>query len=553
MTSEYILNVGKEYEPQPDDDIFKSIFSQYEKVIIESLITSFGMDFLIKDSYGGDVDTIHNVREIGKDLEMTYKNNRNHSDYINRGEYDSTAYHRDSRYIEINKKTSDSKRNGTLVDSYTGKTVARNADIDLDHAIAAKEIHDDPGRVLSGLEGKDLANCEINLKPTDRSINRSMKDKDMEDYLQTLAERKPQRQARIRELNSQALLTDKERKELNKLEKLESIDPDKMRSENKTARKNYEAKIAGEYYTSSKFAKDTALAAGKVGALMGLRQALGFLFANIWFSVKEELERKNLKLSTDLDLGVLFNAVANGVKNGIEKTRSMETVTKIIEGSVAGALASLTTTLCNIFFTTAKNVVKIIRQSYASIVEALKVLFINPDNYLLGDRIIAVAKILATGASVVVGSMVSIAVENTPVGAIPVIGDIVQTFCGTLVTGIMSCMLLIFLDRSELSKKLVSFFNKVHTIDRDVLYYKQQAEYFERYAAKLMNIDIYKFKQETGAYNDAAKKLITISDEKQMNDVLKSIFKQLNIKTSWDKYDSFDDFMNDKNSVMVFE
>ena len=55
-------------------DIFDNIFEQYEKVIVNSLITSFGLDAFINDLHGGDVDTIHNVREIDKDPEMHYKN-----------------------------------------------------------------------------------------------------------------------------------------------------------------------------------------------------------------------------------------------------------------------------------------------------------------------------------------------------------------------------------------------------------------------------------------------------------------------------------------------
>lgn len=549
----YVIDVGKDFDPQPDENIFTSIFSQYERVIIESLITSFGMDFLVQDRYGGDVDTIHNVREIGRDPLMKYKNDDNGANYANRGEYDSKEYHQDSRYIDINRKASEEKKDGILIDAYTGEKVARNADIDLDHVIAAKEIHDDRGRILAGLDGKELANCRDNLKPTDRSINRSMKDKNIEDYINTWEERKPQRVARENELKSKGILTDKERKELNKLEKLDSIDPARMRDENAKSRKAYEAKIAGAYYTSPQFARDTASAAGKIGVQMGLRQAFGFLFANIWFSVKEEFERNNIHFSSELDMGVFFNAIANGVKRGIEKTRSMKTVAKLIEGSAAGILSSLSTTLCNIFFSTAKNAVRIIRQSYASIVEALKVLFINPDNYLFGDRIMAVTKILAMGASVVVGSMVSAAIESTPIGAIPVVGDIVQTFCGTLVTGIMSCTLLMFIDRSSLSRKLVSFLNKVHTIDKDVQYYKRQAEYFERYASELMNIDIDRFKREVEAYSDAAQKILHASDDKELNTALRSIYKQLDIKTVWDGYNSFDDFMKDKNSKMVFE
>ena len=138
---------------------------------------------------------------------------------------------------------------------------------------------------------------------------------------------------------------------------------------------------------------------------------------------------------------------------------SVEGLRKFIDGGIAGVLSSITTTICNIFFTTAKNVVKIIRQSYASIVQAAEVLLINPDGYLFGDRMLAVTKIIATGASIVVGSMVSIALEGTALGQIP--GDIVQTFLGSLVTGIMSCTLLLFLDRRKTVQNLVGFLNSL--------------------------------------------------------------------------------------------
>jgi len=65
----------------------------------------------------------------------------------------------------------------------------------------------------------------------------------------------------------------------------------------------------------------------------------------------------------------------------------------------------------------------------------------------------AVVKILSIGASVVVGVLVNEAISKTPIGAIPIAGDIIQTFCGTLVTGIMSCTLLYFLDRNEKIKQ----------------------------------------------------------------------------------------------------
>ncbi len=172
-----------ELNDAPIEDAYESIFDQYEKVVIQALATSFGLDFLVQDRYGGDVDTVHNVRKIGKDPNMEYKNKQNADDYANRGDYDSSAYHKDKRYVKINARETAKKEEGKLKDSYTGEKVARNAKMDLDHAISAKEIHDDPGRVLAEIDGEELANCEENLNPTDRSINRSMGKDDMEAYL----------------------------------------------------------------------------------------------------------------------------------------------------------------------------------------------------------------------------------------------------------------------------------------------------------------------------------------------------------------------------------
>ena len=80
-------------EDTPIEDSYDTIFSQYEKVVVQALVSSFGLDFLIQDQHGGDVDTIHNVREIGKDPEMKYKNQQNAKDYANRGKYDGAEYH----------------------------------------------------------------------------------------------------------------------------------------------------------------------------------------------------------------------------------------------------------------------------------------------------------------------------------------------------------------------------------------------------------------------------------------------------------------------------
>lgn len=553
MNTCFATIAGSGFSPNPDDDIMDSLFHQYERVIVESLITTFGLDFLIKDQHGGDVDTINNVRKLDDgpdhDPKMTYKNKANESAYENRGAYNKSKYDSDPRFKAINKEVHQQKKSGTLKDSYTGKTVPRNADIDLDHVISTKEIHEDRGRTLSGLSGLDLANCEENLKPTDRSINRSMKEKTIDDYCKWLDKTEPQRAAELTRLRNKSELTDAEKKLLHKYEQQALIDQDQMKFHDKTARKAYEAKLAAAYYTSSKFAADTAKAAGKVGIQMGIRQALGLVFTEIWFSVKAEFNN----VSAPFQMGDFLSAIGNGIKRGFNnaKEKYKELLNKFKEGAISGILSNLTTTLCNIFFTTAKNVVKIIRQSYASLVQAAKILFLNPDNLPFGERMRATSKIIATGASVVVGTIVSEAIADTGIKTIPIICDIVPAFCGTLITGILTCTLLYYLDRSEDMNRLVSVLNTLPTISTEVDFYKHQAVYFENYAAELMKIDLAKFKEEITMYSTVAKDLETVEDEITLNLILKKALKTLGIEVPWG--DSFDDFMNDKSKVLIFE
>lgn len=519
MSSCYASAASKNFCPDPQEDIMGSIFKQYESVIIESLITSFGLDFLVRDRYGGDVDTIHNVRQVGRDPQMAYKNKANQEAYDSRGAYDSHEYHSDKYYIAKNRQVSQLKKDGGLKDAYTGAQVARNEKSDLDHVISAKSIHDDPGRVLAGLKGTDLANSDENLKNTNPHTNRTKKALSMEEFLKRYGDEYTEEQKA------------------------------NMLSQDRAARKAYEARIAKAYYTSPEFAKDMTKAAGNVGLKMGLRQALGFVFAEIWFSVKEEFH----KLSAPLQLDALFESIGSGIKRGFENAKAKygQLLSKFKEGAVAGVLSSLTTTLCNIFFSTAKHIVKIIRQAYVSLVQAAKVLFINPDNLPFGERMRAVVKILSVGASVVAGGLVSELISKTPVGAIPVVGEIVQTFCGTLVTGILSCTLLNFFDKSQLMNRLVQALDHLHTSSTELNYFCRQAEYFEHFAAELMQIDIEKFAEESRMYNSLASDIDRAKDESQLNAMLKNALSVIGVKLPWEG--DFNSFMEDKDSILVFE
>ncbi|MGG5510436.1 hypothetical protein QK342_15295 [Myroides odoratimimus] len=528
MESNFIKDIDNGCAPLKQENVYDSIFVEYERVVIQSLITSFGLDFLVSDQYGGDVDTINNVRQIDKDRKLKYKSSKNEDTYNNKEVYDGAGYHNSGNFRskKHNAREKWQETGVNIKDEYTGgsigfhghtKAITPDKKAELDHIISAKEIHEDRGRVLSGLSGKELADAEENFAWTNKSLNASMQDKTIEQYIALHPELDEETKTRMLEKDRQA-------------------------------RKNYNAKINVSYYTSSAFFKESAKAATKVGVSMGLRQALGLIFSEIWFAVREQI-KTGKQNGEDL-----FNSIAEGIKNGYNNARSKykEIWQKFIEGAIAGVLSSLTTTLCNIFFTTAKSLVRIIRNCWASLVEATKILLFNPDCLPFGERFRAASKIIATGASIVVGSVVGDMIASSGAGAIPVLGEVVQVFSMTLVTGIMSCSLLYLLDNNSTINKLVEALNSIPTIDDFVIYSKMQAELLEEYCVKLMDIDLAQFKKETELYNNAVVTLQQVDNQQDFKIVLQEIYKKANFKSPFGDHTSIDSFMKDKNNTLTF-
>lgn len=546
------------------EESYESIFTQYENVVIQALVTSFGLDFLVKDRHGGDVDTINNVRKIGEDPNMEYKSKKNASNYDNRGKYDQKSYHSDYRDGEKTNfaKIKHEKRqnyfengNKAFKDEYTGENnlnflgKSKNAPADknaeLDHVIEAKSIHDDPGRVLAGLDGKLLADNPENFAWTNKSLNASMgswANQQMQQWKRQCEEAK----------KTGSTIPPKPRVDMEAYidshPELDEKTKKNMLDRYKKAKKAYDTKVNRVYYTSKEFWKNTGIAAGKLGLTMGLRQALGLVFTEIWFTVKDAI------VQSRKDGKALFDAIAKAVKQGLKnaKTKFREIWEKFIEGAVAGVLSSLVTTLANIFFTTAKNIIKIIRETFASLSQAAKILFVNPDCYPLGDRFVAAAKVLATGASVIAGSMVQELLDKTPIASIPIIKDVVPTFINVLVTGIMSCSFLYILDHNKCIKKAIDKLNKLPDVANFYVALNKQGELLDRYLSEFMKIDFELLEKQEKSFSIAAENLSVCKTVEDTNKCLCSIYKQLNMKLPWNGYNNFDSFMNDKKSTLVF-
>lgn len=556
-------------------DSFTTLMQSYEEVIMKSLITSFGLDFmLVKDRHGGDVDTIHNVREIQKEKDLPdnkkkfsgYANKQNQADYENIVPYNTKddkgrkivadRYHQHENYKKRNKEASEQRKNGNLKDSYSGEKIARNGKVDLDHTISAKEIHEDPGRVLAGIEGDHLANKDSNLNHTNSSINRAKQAKTVDKFLNDLKNTENERQLQIQKLKSKKNLTDKEQGKLKKLEKLSSIDQEKIKKADKKARDAYEKELANTYYTSDKFIKNTLEEGYKKGFQMGLRQALGTILAATLMCVREEMPKLIAKMKIEFDLSAFFQGLINIMKVAFKRVKEAykEIIQSFSGGLLSGILSSITSTLINIFTTTSKNVGKIVRESWSSIVEALKILIFNPQNLPFGEVIKSVMIIVSTAAAVILGTIVSEAMSKIPALNIPIIGDILPQFVGALVTGLVSVSLIYFLENSKISKKIVAYMNKFKTkLDYKIEYFQEIYRKIQIYAAELAEIDLEEFKARTSMVVEIGEKFSRNMSTEQLNSELTDLVQKLNIRLPYDgTIKGLDDFMNNDEESLTF-
>lgn len=444
---------------------------ELEKTVLNSLVTTFGLDFLLmEDKKGGDVDTIHNVR---KGIYATDKEKEN---YQNREKYNSHAYHSDSRYIQKGREDKKQQEQGILQDKYRENEILENRKgiRQLDHTISGKEISDDSARILAELNGVDLANQESNLNSTHWYINNLKRDHSVEYFIGEIAPKKLmelENAIKIQEEKIKSMPANTPKEKQNKKQELEKLEgskekkkaieqvlnnKDKMIEADKKARYEYNRKINYSYYSSSKFFNNTVNEMNKKGLAMGARQALGLVCAEAWFELRNEIPTIYQKHKNHFDFKLFLTDIKDTFKKIWEriKNRFSDLFTSFKDSYIAGALASLNTTILNIFLTTEKMIGKMIRELWNSLIGIIKLIFFNPKRLAFGDLLREALKLLALGVSTLVGSML-----NSHLNLAFPLGNEISMFISALVTGLLNLGFVYFLEHSEAAKKIWNFLN----------------------------------------------------------------------------------------------
>lgn len=517
---------------------------ELEKTVVSSLATSFGLDFLLfKDKDGGSVDTVHNARS------GIYASSEAEEAYNARPEYDSSSYHTHENYIATGRRDKLSHSDGQLHDPYRNVNMKDGEKRNLDHVISAKEVHDDRGRVLAGIDGVELANQDSNLRSTIESINKSKGQTPIEDYLErrddlialhkaTLSER----QERLSELpldtpeqrHNAQVLKDKIRDTESKIRDIESINPDEMRRVDKEARADYNQRIESEYYSSSQFLEQTAVASGMAGLNVGVRQMIGLVLAEVWF----EMRKKIPVLAERLKSNFTFDAFISGFSDILAdiwdrvEGRFQEFLVVFRDGAFSGVFSSLMTTVVNIFLTTKAMAVKIIREIWVYLVRVIKLLVFNPDGLSFVDLCKSAVSIVSLGLSTVIGSVVYF--ETATLFAFPFGGEM-AAFIAALTTGIMTLAINYFLIYSSTAKKVWSFVESIMPHAVDLKRFQAINQELDRYLVELASIE---FGYDVHEVESLEAALVACNDELQMSSILVDEVSRRNLELPYRMGDS---------------
>ena len=519
--------------------------SEVNKTVTHSLITTFGLDFLLlEDKKGGDVDTVHNVRQ---DIYATEKEKKA---YDNRKKYESADYHdRNPDFIKKRDAHRELLNQGKLDDAYTGSKFesVKKGSRHLDHVISAHEIHSDRGRVLSELDGSKLANSDVNLQSTYWAINNAKKNYSTEKFVneilpERLRYRRQELVERQEKLKTMPDKTPEQRDRKRKIEKeinddkdyihgLESIDKKTMLEADKQARQSYDQEVTKAYYSSSKFFKGTVTAAASKGVAMGARQAIGLVLAEIWFELKEVLPTVYRKHKDIFVFDAFWEDVKNTLSAVLErvKLRFNDVLSTFKDSFIGGVLASISTTLLNIVFTSGKLVGKLIRESWNNLVQAMKLVFFNPQKLEFGDLMREVTRIILASVSTIIG--VAINQKLATILTIP-FGTEIAAFLSALFIGLFTVGTGYYLDHSPLMNKLWKFLNSLKGKYAATLDFMKEANAeIDQYATELARIE---FNLNTNELQMLCDNLAVASSEFEKSIVLKNEIKRRNIELPYE-------------------
>ena len=406
---------------QLKDNTIDNLIASCKKSITSSISTPFGLGALVAqmDKHGGNVTTVHNAQKgIHASEETEYE----------RGDWT------DSHSLSKNKENEFVKHgdeNMTVIDRSSGRRIGIN-DADVDHVISTEKINNDGGYMLSKIDKKSLGKDSANLALMHKSANRSKGSNSYDEF----------HDKRNSNGRSNKELYEHDKRRTNALQQ----------KANQRISEVITLGVKAEYY--AKHAAKTGL---NEGGKMAKQQAFGLLLNELLIGVTDEvidIFRNGLR---DGDDKTIVQSIKSRLQRLVEKVASKwkDALQAFKDGAISGFLSNLITMLVNIFVTTLKNTVRLIREGFFVILKALKMAFFPPDGMSHNEAYDAALKLLSAGGVSLIGIAVEMEVSaniEMLLKPIPFISEYAGIVSGVTIgalTGIVSALVAYKLEKMD--------------------------------------------------------------------------------------------------------
>lgn len=423
----YLDILDRDFTSQRYDVLFDST----KEVVVDQLLRPLGLsrrDLAANDKEGGPVTTLNNFKDgvtATTEDEASYKEWQKS---IN--DFDDKPY-RGNDFKKIRK--SKLQEGGPLIDGYSNKEIPKDGRSHLEHITSAHEIETDPKSHL-GMNLKervDMASADENLTMIDASMNQSKGEKDLQEW------RHSQNSKDKSKTNGEYYEVDDD-----------SANQQYAKSKghvNKTTSKEYHGKLVRETL-------ETSVSAAKN---VGLQQAIGSLFSDLISAIFGEVKdifANGFKTSPDHGFWVSLKERLQRVAKSI--VGNWESVLRALQNGIMGAINAFVSNICtvviNTLVKTSKNMVRIIRESFLSLMKALKVMLSPSQGVSFKEGAHEASKVLASGVVVSLGIFADEAISTYLSGfAIP-FSDVISGVISGLVTGLGSLLVVYMLDKLDL-------------------------------------------------------------------------------------------------------
>ena len=192
-------------------------------------------------------------------------------------------------------------------------------------------------------------------------------------------------------------------------------------------------------------------------AKMGIQQAIGLIMSEFFTALFDEiLDIYKNGFSNGFEDDRFFSVLKERIIRIAKKIQAKwkDVVVAFKDGLLSGFISNFVTTMVNIFATTWKRFVRIIREGIFSLFKAIKILIFPPEDLTFTDVMHEAKKIIATGLMVSLGVLLEEAVSNFFKG-IPFSNILTSVFVGAL-TGIAITMTVYYIDKKKNDKDAIN-------------------------------------------------------------------------------------------------